>query len=123
MSLYLFWRGVLAVLTVAVLGLSLMPSPPVAEGLGWDKANHAAAMLLLTVLAYLALRPARRAVILAGSYTLLLGVLIEVLQGVCTTTRSAEWGDLVADIVGIAGAMGLVILWTCRKTRSGNGSS
>lgn len=117
-SFRLFWRGVLLTLTAGTLALSLMAVPPAAaEGLGWDKANHAVAMLLLTVIAYLAARPARRAVVFAACYTLTLGVLIELLQGACTATRTAEWGDLAADIAGIVIAAAAIVLWRLWKGR------
>lgn len=33
-------------------------------------------------------------------YALFLGGLMEILQGVCTVSRSASWLDLLADVVG-----------------------
>ncbi len=105
------WRLALAMATLLVLYLSLTPAPP-SDGLGWDKANHVAAMVVVTLIAFYALRPAsRRAVLLGGMYALLLGALIELLQGTLTTTRSAEWSDLLADTVGVAFAMLVLYLW------------
>lgn len=114
-SIQLFWRLALTAITLVILYLSLIPVPP-SEGLGWDKLNHVTAMAVVTVIAFRTLRPVSlRAVLLAGVYALLLGALIELLQGTLTTTRSAEWGDLLADAVGVALAMPGLYLWK-RKT-------
>lgn len=43
-------------------------------------------------------------------YPIFLGGLMEVLQGTCTTYRSAEWLDLIADILGTAIVM-LAVRW------------
>ena len=93
------WRALLTLVTIGVLYLSLTPLPP-SDGLGWDKLNHAGAMALITVIAYMAARPASRPVLFGGLYAMSLGISVEVLQGMCTTARSAEWLDLLADLVG-----------------------
>lgn len=110
----IFWRLALTGATVGMLYLSLIPSPG-SSGLGWDKANHAVAMAVATGLGVLAFRPSNRAVAYGAAYALTLGLLIELLQGTLTSTRSAEWGDLAADAVGIALAAGLVRIWQTRK--------
>lgn len=99
-----------ALLTVAILYLSLVPSPP-SDGLGWDKANHALAMGMVTLTAWFSVRPAQRAVAFGAVYGLGLGLLVELLQGLCTTGRAAEWGDLVADAVGVGLAVLGLIVW------------
>lgn len=100
-------RVALLVVTLTLLTLALLPSPP-SDGLGWDKANHAVAMAVVTVAGFLAFRPSPRAVAFGAAYALALGVLIELLQGSLTSSRSAEWGDLLADLVGIVvAAIGL----------------
>lgn len=96
----IYWRALLALVTVGVLYLSLTPSPP-SDGLGWDKLNHAGAMALITMIAYLAARSASRPVLFGGLYAMSLGIAVEVLQGMCTTARSAEWLDLLADLIGV----------------------
>jgi len=100
-------RILLVLVTAAILYLSLVPAPP-GDGLGWDKANHAVTMAFVSVLAWLAARPARRAVAFGGLYGLLLGGVIELLQGTLTSGRTAEWGDLAADAIGVAVATLLV---------------
>lgn len=105
-----YWRATLLLLTAGILYLSLTPSPP-SDGLGWDKLNHAAAMSLVTVTAYLAARRVSRPVLFGASYAIALGVLVEVLQGACTTSRAAEWMDLVADVVGVGLAVLVLKVW------------
>jgi VanZ family protein len=105
----MLWRILLVVLTAGILVVSLSPSPS-DDGLGWDKANHAVAMAVVTITACLAFRPAVRAVVAGGLYAMALGGMIELLQAACTVTRSAEWGDLAADLVGTtAGVLLLVV--------------
>ena len=111
----LFWRCITVAATCAILYLSLVPAPA-SNGLGWDKANHAAAMACITLMCYNAIRPAQRAVVFAAGYALLLGILIEILQG-CCTVRAAEWGDLGADVIGTALATVLVVSAKLTKGR------
>jgi VanZ family protein len=105
----IFWRILLVLYTAGILYLSLTPTPP-SEGTGWDKANHALAMALLTLLAYRAALPYRRAILFGGVYAVVVGGLVELLQGCCTVTRSAEWRDFVADLLGSAVAVALLRL-------------
>lgn len=102
MTVATFWRLSLCLVTGSILYLALAPAPP-ASGLGWDKANHAAAMAFFTVVAVYSFRPAKRALFFGAAYALLLGAMIELLQKWCTATRSAEWMDFLADAVGTAG--------------------
>lgn len=103
-------------LTLAILYLSLVPSPP-SDGLGWDKANHAAAMAAVTIAAWFSARPAQRAVVFGAWYGMALGLVIELLQGWCTESRAAEWGDLAADAVGVGIAVLGLMVWQSRKAR------
>jgi VanZ family protein len=109
-----FWRILLALFTAGILYLSLTPTPP-SDGTGWDKANHALAMALLTLLAYRAVLPYRRAILFGGAYAVVVGGLVELLQGGCTVTRSAEWRDFVADLLGSAVAVMLLRLLQRRR--------
>lgn len=113
-------RMLLVGVTVAILTLALMPAPPSSVNLGWDKANHAVAMAVVMILAFLSLRLAPRAVLFAGLYTLLLGGVIEVLQALLTTTRCAEWSDLAADGTGVLMVAGTLQLLQCRRARVAN---
>jgi VanZ family protein len=98
-----------------ILWLALMPAGSTPSGLGWDKLNHAGAIAAATGLAYLALQPRRRAAAAAFMYGTFLGILIEILQATLTTTRVAEWGDVVADLIG-AGCVWIAIRIYQRRT-------
>lgn len=104
---------------VLVLWLSLMPNPPSIDNslLGWDKFEHGAAYSFLTILAGWAFGYFRLSAKLrwstAAAVTIGIGALLEVLQGTFTKTRTAEWGDLMADAIG-AGII-LLLAMVCQK--------
>jgi hypothetical protein len=92
-----FWRIVAWVLVLVTVVLSLLPQPPtLPDILGWDKALHA--------LAYLVLMWWFRSVY--GShwrwplFLLGLGIGLEVLQGL-SGIRTADFQDVIADGLGI----------------------
>jgi hypothetical protein len=91
-------RVLFAATAVAVMVLSLLPLDADAPSLGWDKADHMVAFTALALLGCLAY-PAHRAAVLLG--LLAYGGLIEILQSF-TEFRRAEWGDLLADGLGLA---------------------
>ncbi|HSW19464.1 MAG TPA: VanZ family protein [Ramlibacter sp.] len=64
---------------------------------GWDKVNHALAFAVLAIQGCLCWR-AHAPRVLSG--LLAYGALIEALQSL-TPARSAEWLDLLADMVGL----------------------
>ncbi|MBV5340420.1 MAG: hypothetical protein J0665_12855 [Deltaproteobacteria bacterium] len=109
------WLTLCALLTLLILWLALMPGASAPAGLGWDKLNHAGAIAAATGLAYLSLQPRRWASAGAFLYGTFLGVLIEILQAALTTGRAAEWGDVVADLIG-AGSVWLAIRIYRRRT-------
>jgi VanZ family protein len=91
----------------AVLILSLAPTVPEAASSGWDKSDHFlgfAALALLGLAAY----PRRTPRVVAG--LVLYGGLIEVLQSL-TPYRLAEWGDWLADGVGVVLGLALFLAW------------
>lgn len=95
------WAVLCLGLTASIVWLSLLtPDSLPPAGLGWDKLNHAAAIAAVTLLAFLSFRSHKWAAQAAFLYGVSLGILIEVFQAVFTTTRSAEWGDLLADLIG-----------------------
>jgi VanZ family protein len=116
-----FWLLLCVALTVLILWLALMPGGSAPRGLGWDKLNHAAAIGVVTCLAFFARHPASQAGMEAFLYGVSLGALIEILQGTFTTTRSAEWGDLLADVIGSGCVWGITTILsrnrkqTCKK--------
>lgn len=92
-----------------------MPADAAPSGFGWDKLNHAGAIAVVTGLAFLSFRSRDWAAAGAFLYGISLGVLIEILQATLTTGRSAEWGDVVADLAG-AGCAWVAIRIYQRRT-------
>jgi VanZ family protein len=96
--------------------LSLTPTPPQIENdfFGWDKMQHAAAYGVFTLMAGWAFgtfsNDLTRRWRLAVLATVIFGGFMEIVQGLFTTTRTAEWGDLLADLVGAACTYGLVMI-------------
>ena len=91
---------------LAILWLSLTSTPPEIPGaLGWDKLLHAGAnglLALLLIQLLVAFQPNQFSLYVTTSLVCILyGGLIEVLQLVTDAGRTAEWWDLVADIVGV----------------------
>lgn len=95
---------------VIMFWLSLTSSPPQISGvLGWDKLLHAGAygllcLLIMQFLFYALGWACPAACRLAGVIALCYGGLLEVLQLLAHTGRTAEWGDLLADAAGILAA-------------------
>jgi VanZ family protein len=107
-NLFPFWRFLCLALTALILWLALMPAASVPSGLGWDKLNHAGAIAVVTGLAFFSFSSRRSAALIAFIYGTSIGLLIEILQATLTTSRTAEWGDVLADLVG-AGCAWVVI--------------
>ena len=88
-----------------ILWLSLTSSPPQLPGvLGWDKLLHAGAYGLLSILlAQAFLCPPfsmNKPWWSAGIAAVVYGALLEILQLLSQTGRTAEWLDLFADAIG-----------------------
>jgi VanZ family protein len=98
------WRWLLGALAFTVFWLALSPAPPDGLNTGWDKLNHAGAFAALTVVAIFALPRPRCSLWLLLGCLLCFGGAIEVAQSF-TPTRSAEWGDLLADAIGMAAGL------------------
>jgi VanZ family protein len=106
------WRVLLALLVGIVSYLALTPNPPAGVDFGWDKLNHALAFAALAFTAHLGYPSSRRTRLLWLIALLAFGGLIELLQWF-VPGRSSEWGDLLADSIGIAcGA--LIAAWLLR---------
>lgn len=101
-----FWRLALGGLLIVVLALSLLPLGADAPTTGWDKTNHLLAFAALAAAGCLAYPERIPTTLLA---LLAYGALIEVLQSL-TAYRSAEWGDLLADALGLLFGWGLLRL-------------
>jgi VanZ family protein len=76
---------------------------------GFDKILHAASyftLIILTSWACAGQAGIQRAVLLrVGAAAILLGGLLEIAQGVLTTTRSAEFEDFLANGIGVGAAI------------------
>ena len=88
-------------LIVAVGYLALTPNPPGGVDTGWDKLNHMLAFTALAFCAVLGHPSARRTRTVLLCALLAYGGSIEIAQ-LFVPGRSAEWGDLLADAIGIA---------------------
>jgi len=110
------WRVAFGVALAAVLVLSLAPLGPDVPGTGWDKSNHLLGFALLALLG-LAAFPSHARTILAG--LLAYGALIEALQSL-TGYRLAEWGDWIADALGVL--LGWAVVRGIAATRRGRGA-
>ena len=88
-------------LIVAVSCLALSPKPPPSVDFGWDKLNHMLAFAALAFSAHLSCPVSQVTRLLLHGALLAYGGLIEVLQ-LFVPGRSAAWGDLLADSIGIA---------------------
>jgi VanZ family protein len=110
------WRALLGLLAAVVGVLALMPAPPDATRLGWDKLNHLAAFAALALCAVFGWRDARAARLAWLPALLAYGAAIELLQRQ-VPNRSAEWSDLLADAIGIAAGALLAEWWLRRHGR------
>jgi len=109
------WRAVLVLLFIAVSFLALSPAPPHDIDLGWDKLNHVLAFVALAFSAWLGFTGSQRNQRLCMVALLAYGGAIEILQ-LYVPGRSCEWGDLLADAVGITAGACLAAL-TLHATR------
>lgn len=104
----LFLRLVGAALMIALVGLMLGPADAIrgSERI-WDKAAHFVAFgLILWSLGVLFRRlPRTWAALLAVA----IGAAVEVIQGF--TGRDPSWGDLLADVLGVAAALLVWAVW------------
>lgn len=88
-----------------ILWLSLTSTPPQLPGiLGWDKLLHAGAYGLLSILIlqflYWQNSSNKNSWWQAGLVAVCYGALLEIMQLLVQTGRTAEWWDLFADTVG-----------------------
>ncbi|HYC73579.1 hypothetical protein [Brevundimonas sp.] len=97
------FRTATLVCAITVAWLAFRPTTDATSGLPWDKANHAAAFLVLTVLAGRGWPDLHRRLL-----TLILlaaGVGVELVQGLPQIGRDADVWDVVADAVGICAGL------------------
>lgn len=117
------WRLAALVWAALIAWLSLIPSPPLIDGLlGWDKLQHAGAYGLLTLLLAQALLRSPLggkggAWWLAGLAAVAFGGLLEILQLVTQVGRTAEWLDILADALGACACCVIFRQVTVAKSR------
>lgn len=99
---------------IIIAWLAFRPSTGLEGGLPWDKANHAVAFVVLTMLAGRGWPDLPRTALVLTMWAA--GVGIELVQGLPAVGRDADVWDVVADGVGIAaGLAGLA--WLRRRPR------
>lgn len=101
-----------AIATGVLLYLCLAPAEGLPHVKLWDKAEHAIAWAVLAG-SGLVLFPRWRIAI--ALYAVVLGGLVEILQGLPQINRDSDWKDWVADIVGVTVAWLIVRLATRRR--------
>jgi VanZ family protein len=99
------WRLIFWSCVIIVLVLSLIPPAPYLPTTGWDKSNH---LLAFAVLSSLGCRAYPKHILSVMVGLPLYGGLIEVLQSFMPY-HLAEWGDLIADGLGVVIGFGLTV--------------
>lgn len=112
------WRVLLVLLLCAISYLALTPAPPRDMDTGWDKANHFLAFASLAFSGHWSAAARRTRYLLLPAALVAYGGAVEVIQ-MFVPHRSSEWGDLLADSIGIALglAAALLVLQLLPKTR------
>lgn len=106
-----------AVAAALIVGwFAFRPAMEVEGGLPWDKANHALAFLVLTVLTGLGW-PRLSRLWLTG-LMLIAGGLVELVQGLEVIGRDADLLDVVADGVGILAGLAILRVQGIRGSRA-----
>ena len=111
------WRVLFILIAGSVAYLALTPAPLVMIDTGWDKANHMLAFGSLAFTACLSCRSSNAKRLLLLGLLFGYGGLIEILQ-TAVPSRAAEWADLLADTVGIAGGAGVAAMVLCAFSAS-----
>ncbi|WP_372753711.1 VanZ family protein [Mariniflexile sp.] len=93
----------IALTVVCLIKINNLPNAGVSFG---DKIFHALAYTLLSFLWYVTLKhrfllTRKRALIYASLFSIIFGIVIEVLQGTLTASRSADIYDVVANTIGV----------------------
>lgn len=100
-------RALFVALLLAILVLSLLPAPDTLKLLSWqDKIEHFMLFAGLTWLGLLAWQ-SRPWSVAAG--ILVYGVAMELAQSL-TAYRVGDFGDWIADAIGVAAALGVVLV-------------
>ena len=111
--------AVLVAVGIAIVSLIEKEHIPTGISLS-DEAMHGMAYALLAVCLAAALfhngRTAWQTALWSVPAVTLYGGLLELLQAYCTLTRSGDWVDLAADLIGaVAGFVCVWIAWICYR--------
>lgn len=101
-----FWLAAAYALMLLIVGLSLLPGLPSTKTTGFDKLGHMLMYALLAVWFCGIYRPQRWLPV--GVALAALGGMLEIAQS-WTVTRTPEWPDMGANLVGIF--FGLLLGW------------
>lgn len=105
-----FWVGLWVLAMAVVVTTCLLPGDDIPKVWpGVDKLEHATAFFVLSVCA-VQLFATRRALLRAAAWLVVLGVLIEFMQGWFTADRTPDPTDAMADAAGVL--LGLLIAKT-----------
>ncbi len=111
-----FFRLAAVAAGLVVGWFAFRPAMEVEGGLPWDKANHASAFLVLTVVTGLGWPRLSRLWLVA--LMLLAGVAVELIQGLDVVGRDADAMDVVADGVGILAGLAILRVQGIRGSRA-----
>ena len=109
-----YWYIPAAVLAVGIAVVSLMENPHIPKEIQLsDKTMHALMYALLAISLAVAIFCNRHAAWRAALWTIVAttvyGGVMELLQAWCTRTRSGDWLDVAADLIGAV--TGFVLVW------------
>ncbi|HEU0224621.1 MAG TPA: VanZ family protein [Steroidobacteraceae bacterium] len=96
------WQGLILALVLAIAAGSLLPMPSLAVTAGVDKLEHFIGYFTLALLGAGIVTRERLWVVMARCFAF--GAAIELLQGLLTSSRTADWADLAANGLGVAAA-------------------
>ena len=103
------WLGLWALAVAVVIAVCLMPPPPLPPlPDNSDKVEHLLAYFVLAA-CVVQLFASRRALLAAAVGLVVLGIGIEIAQGLLTTTRAADPRDAVANTLGVVLGMATVL--------------
>lgn len=96
------WQVLILLFVFAIAAGSLLPMPSLAVPSGVDKLEHFFGYFALALLGSGIVAPARLWIVMARCFALGLG--LEGLQAIATETRSADWADVLANMLGVIAA-------------------
>ncbi len=108
------WLALCIALALVICGLAFDSKPPQFTEVANDKVNHLLAFASLGFTGALSRRPGWRRLPAVALALVAFGGFIEIVQ-TQIPGRAGEWGDLLADSVGIALGMALAAAWRWAK--------